>query len=178
MDKKGFSWIDPRLEVRETSKYGFGTFAGGPIKKGETLIVQAGRMISDSDFEDPALVPYAYHCFQVERDVYICPIELKSESIDGVFKVNHSCNPSCGFNGQVSLVSMRDISQGEEITYDYSMTDVGSKEQGWVDMACLCGSKNCRKMITGNDWRLEELQQRYKCYFSKYIQDLMSSPKV
>ena len=98
--------------------------------------------------------------------------------MDGVFKVNHSCNPSCGFNGQISLVSMRDIFQGEEITYDYSMTDVGSKEQGWVDMECLCGSKNCRKMITGNDWRLEELQQKYKGYFSRYIQDLVSSPKA
>lgn len=173
MHSKGFSWIDPRLEVRETSRYGVGTFANSPIKKGETLIVQAGRMISDSDFENPRLVPYAYHCFQVERDVYICPVELKPESIDGIFRVNHSCDPACGFNGQISLVSMRDILSGEEVTYDYSMTDVGSKEQGWVDMECLCGARNCRKLVTGNDWKRKELQEKYKGYFSRYIGDLM-----
>jgi len=178
MNKRGFSWIDPRLEIRETDKYGRGVFANSLIKKDEVLIVQAGRMINDSDFDNPIFAPYAYHCFQVEKDVYICPIEFESESIDGIFDVNHSCNPSCGFKGQISLVSMRDISAGEEITYDYSMTDVGSREQGWVDMKCLCGSNNCRNTITGDDWRLEELQHKYNGYFSKYVQDLINIMKV
>lgn len=76
------------------------------------------------------------------------------------------------------MVAMRDIQTGEQITFDYAMSDVGSEEQGWVNMACLCGSQNCRKTITGGDWKLEELQRKYDGYFSRYVQDLINSMKV
>ena len=35
--------------------------------------------------------------------------------------VNHKCEPNAGFEGQSFLVAMRDIREGEEITFDYSM---------------------------------------------------------
>jgi SET domain-containing protein len=45
---------------------------------------------------------------------------------------------------------MRDIPAGAELTIDYAMIDGHADER----MACSCGAPECRKIITGNDWRL------------------------
>lgn len=178
MNERCFSWVHPHIEVRQGDKTGFGSYATAPIKQGEIVIIQGGRIIPSALLDNPEFESYAYHCFQIEQDFYICPVELKREAADGIFNVNHSCNPTCGFRGQISMVAMRDIQTGEQITFDYAMSDVGSEEQGWVNMACLCGSQNCRKTITGGDWKLEELQRKYDGYFSRYVQDLINSMKV
>lgn len=34
---------------------------------------------------------------------------------------------------------------------------------------CRCGSPLCRAKLSGEDWKLPELQQRYQGYFSLYI---------
>jgi len=39
----------------------------------------------------------------------------------------------------------------------------------FVGGKCNCGSKNCQKIITGNDWKIPELQERHKGYFSDYL---------
>jgi hypothetical protein len=62
---------------------------------------------------------------------------------------------------------MRDIPAGAELTIDYAMIDGHPAER----MECSCGAQECRKIITGNDWRLRELQRRYAGYFSRYIHD-------
>jgi hypothetical protein len=85
---------------------------------------------------------------------------------------NHSCDPNSGFKGQIFLVALRDIKAGEEITFDYGMTVSESVGSDMVfTMDCMCGSPHCRKKITEQDWKLPELQVRYKGYFSQYIQD-------
>ncbi len=38
-------------------------------------------------------------------------------------------------------------------------------------MDCSCGASECSKLITGDDWRLPNLQRRYAGYFSRYIAD-------
>lgn len=63
-------------------------------------------------------------------------------------------------------IALRDIEAGEELTYDYATTD-----SRHANFACFCGSPNCRKVITGNDWMLLELQERYRGYFQKNIQE-------
>jgi hypothetical protein len=37
--------------------------------------------------------------------------------------INHSCDPNVGFAGDIVLVAMRDIRQGEELTADYALFD-------------------------------------------------------
>jgi hypothetical protein len=44
---------------------------------------------------------------------------------------------------------MRDIEKGEELTYDYSLADSNPN----FSINCSCGSRDCRKTITGNDWK-------------------------
>lgn len=62
---------------------------------------------------------------------------------------------------------MRDIPVGAELTIDYAMIDGDPAER----MACSCGARECRKVITGGDWRRPELQRRYAGYFSRYLND-------
>jgi len=69
--------------------------------------------------------------------------------------------------GQITFVAMRDIAAGAELTIDYAMIDGDPAEH----MVCTCGAKECRHIITGNDWRLQELQQRYAGYFSRYLHE-------
>ena len=171
------SWMSPKIEVRSTPDEGVGTFVSEPIKKGEVVIIQGGRIVSEEALERPEYEPYWYHCFQVEQDAYICPIELERESADGVFNVNHSCEPTCGFRGQITLISLHDLAVGDQITFDYVMTDVDSTGNEWEDMTCLCGTKSFRKIVGGSDWKIKELQERYKGYFSPYVQELIDRNK-
>jgi hypothetical protein len=45
-----------------------------------------------------------------------------------------------------------------------------SDSSDYDEFECHCGTDHCRKMITGNDWKLPELQRRYKGFFSPYLQ--------
>ena len=65
--------------------------------------------------------------------------------------VNHSCNPNTAVVGEVDLVALRPIDKGEEVTFDYAMTEwiwerFGRHAQ-WK-MQCRCGSKSCEGHIT------------------------------
>jgi hypothetical protein len=68
--------------------------------------------------------------------------------------------------GQIVVVAMRPIMPGEEICFDYAMTD-GSP---YDEFDCACGSPTCRGRVSGDDWRRPELWARYQGYFSPYLQ--------
>ena len=79
---------------------------------------------------------------------------------------NHSCDPNIGVQGQIIFVAMRDINAGEELTHDWATTDDDTYE-----MACACGAPQCRKIITGQDWRRQDVQEKYRDYMSWYLQE-------
>ena len=79
---------------------------------------------------------------------------------------NHSCDPNIGVRGQIIFVAMRDIADGEELTHDWATTDDDAYE-----MECRCNAPNCRKIITGQDWRKKELQEKYRGFMSWYLQE-------
>src|SRR5690606_15741605 len=80
-------------------------------------------------------------------------------------------DPNCGIKGQVSLVAMRNIHPGEEICYDYAMTDASAYDE----FECACASEACRGRITGSDWMNEFLQKKYEQHFSAYIRQKIKS---
>ena len=81
----------------------------------------------DENIDDP---------FQVGKRTYI---DLNETSRT----FNHSCNPNAGVRKTNELFALSDIKNGEEITYDYSLTIAPTD---WK-MKCLCGSNNCRKIL-------------------------------
>lgn len=82
--------------------------------------------------------------------------------------MNHCCEPNVGFNDKGDFVAINNIKKNEELTWDYSYNETNPK----FKMECLCGSKTCRKIITGNDWKfLIENKKKYP-YISKEIRIL------
>jgi len=78
--------------------------------------------------------------------------------------VNHSCSPNTYVNKKRDI-TLRDIKKGEEITSDYSINGIDN----WK-MACLCGSKNCRKIVYGDFFKLpKKLQKKYVSYLEGWF---------
>lgn len=91
--------------------------------------------------------------------------------------LNHSCEPNAGIKGQIFLMAMRDIEPDEEVTFDYAMCLHRVEGLPPYRMECLCGKDNCRKIITDDDWKIPELQQKYDSYFSWYLQEKINRMK-
>lgn len=154
-------YTSPKLEGREIPTKGFsGLFARQAVSAGELLTLYMGELI---DGETLATLPPAeqVHILQIEDDLYIAPFQSEAAHL-----VNHSCDPNAGFAGQIAVVALRDIAPGEEICFDYAMCD-GSP---YDEFTCLCGAATCRGTITGSDWQLPALWERYKGHFSPYLQ--------
>lgn len=153
--------LSNKLDLRKKpDKGGFGVYAIAPIRKGEIVVVWGGRVVNSRDLEEVSLVQKR-HSIQVDEGHFLVPHD---QSEVGDF-INHSCEPNCGIKGQVSLVAMRAIFPGEEICYDYAMTDASDYDE----FTCACGSMECRGRVTGTDWMNEFVQKKYDQYFSAYI---------
>ena len=98
---------------------------------------------------------------QIDDDLFMVAAELEEPGDH----LNHSCAPNCGIAGGVIVVALREIAAGENLTYDYAMTDGCDYDE----FDCICGAATCRGQITGNDWMLPELQLRYRGSFSPYL---------
>jgi hypothetical protein len=159
------SWFSPRTVKRDSAIAGRGLFARASIKAGEIVAVKGGAILDSAAFAriqadvSPAEI-------QIEDDLFITPLTAADVEAN-ILRLNHSCNPNVGVRGQITFVAMRDIAVGSELTIDYAMIDGDPN----VRMACACGERQCRGVITGNDWRIPELQKRYAGYFSRYLHD-------
>jgi hypothetical protein len=61
---------------------------------------------------------------------------------------------------------MRDIKIGEEVCFDYAMSDT----MPYDEFNCGCGAVTCRGTVGGNDWQKPELQKRYAGFFAPHVQ--------
>ncbi len=69
---------------------------------------------------------------------------------------------------EVTISARRDIEPGEEVTADYALWVA---DPGYVTITdCHCRSPLCRKKITGDDWKLREIQDRYRGHFPPYLE--------
>jgi len=159
------SWFSPKVEKRTSPIEGRGLFARQAIAAGEVVAVKGGA-IMDSDALALIRKDVSPAEIQIEDDLYIAP-RTAAEVEANILCLNHSCRPNVGVRGQITFVAMRDIAAGSELTIDYAMIDGDPTER----MECSCRAPECRKIITGSDWRLPELRRRYAGYFSRYLQD-------
>ncbi len=160
------SFIAPGLcGVEIADKGGRGVFAEQAIPRGRLLIVFGGDIISRKDVDQlaPDLRPLV---IQVDEDCFL--VSTKPGPADWV---NHSCEPNAGLQGQITLVALRDIEVGEEITFDYAMSDGCDYDE----FDCGCAAKRCRGRITGEDWCKPELIEKYQGYRSTYLDARLKS---
>jgi SAM-dependent methyltransferase len=160
-NERPISYLSPKLEARTYHEKGgnFGVFARERVQAGEVLIVWGGDIITGEQLAQLPPDPQRY-TLQVEENLYMTSAGRQADY------VNHSCAPNAGLSGQITLVAMCEIAPGEEVCYDYAMSD-GSP---YDEFDCICGAPTCRRRVTGNDWSRPELWERYAGYFSPYLQ--------
>lgn len=168
MSESTFSWMSPRLKMRDTGKYGNGLFTRENIRKNELLCVFGGYVMTrkeeeqlPDDFNDSGI--------QISEDL-VLSVRERSE-LEATDFINHSCCPNSGIKGQIFMVAMKKIRRGVEITFDYGMVLYRGKGVTPYKLTCNCGAKNCRGIITDNDWKIPELQNRYDGYFQWFLQE-------
>src|SRR5512132_1247937 len=157
------SYLSSKTEVRESKIHGRGLFAIADIAKNEIVAVKGGHIVDGKTLREkitPVLGPVE---IQIGDDLFIAPVSDEERESSMLYS-NHSCNPNLGMRGEITFVAMRDICAGEELTHDWATTDDDD-----YSIECNCGAPDCRKTLTGKDWRRPDLQERYAGYFSAYL---------
>ena len=158
-------WINQKAKPFNSKINNLGVIATQDISKGEAVAVVGGIIVPKKEIKD-YWKKVGHVGVQIEDNFFIVPTSRKELEETGVF--NHSCEPNCGLSNSITLVTMREIKKGEELTFDYAFCE------SYIDeFKCNCGSSNCRKIIKPADWKNKGLQAKYKKYFSPYLKNKM-----
>lgn len=138
-----------------------GIFAKRDIRKGEVIFIFKGKKKEDKYDKERSKIGQNWLGFG--ENIWLDP---KNDSFGRY--INHSCDPNAGIKGKVTFVAMRKIKKGEEITFDYSISEA---DPYWrLDHNCRCGCKNCRKIIRSVESLTKDIFKRYLPYIPKFTQ--------
>lgn len=158
------SWMSPKLTTKPSSMHGGGVFTVEPIMKGEVIVRWGGQVYTTQQLLDGETNDQT--ACQIDDDLHIASPASAIELIDSDL-MNHSCDPNTWMDDEATISARRDIAPGEEVTADYALWVA---YPGYETIAeCHCKSTLCRHHITGDDWRLPELQKRYEGHFPPYL---------
>jgi hypothetical protein len=157
-------WLDPRVAVRPSPIDGLGLFAAAPINHGEIVEVLGGTILTDAEVQARTDRGERYDGIVLGPNQHLAI----DSSWPGSYG-NHSCDPNLWMLDGVTIGTRRRVAAGEELTVDYAVFTATS---GW-SMPCRCGSRLCRGVVTGGDWRRSDLQARYRGHFAPFIAELI-----
>lgn len=163
-------YVSKKVQVKQAPGKGKGLFAIDTIKKGEIVSISGGVIISADEWEK-FKGEHGDYAYFIEEEFLIAPLNPDDPSDD--WRMNHCCEANCGLKGQIVFVAMRDISEGEELLYDYAMTESDPS----YELNLSCKHETCRKKFTGNDWKNPVIQKKYDGYFSIYLQEKINADK-
>ncbi|PJF19173.1 hypothetical protein PSACC_01016 [Paramicrosporidium saccamoebae] len=138
------------LHVRRSHIAGFGLFTSQAITAGTKIFEYCGELIGQLVADRRELL---YGLLPLRRhDCYLFRLS-DDRIIDATLRanaarfINHSCAPNCESkvicSSRIVIVALRDISMGEELSYDYKLSS-----EGVEDVApCYCGALECRKFM-------------------------------
>jgi len=154
------SFVSKKIVIKNSVIHGKGMFAKEFIKKGEVVFIKGGHILEKSEVFASEII----NSYLPIDDLYF--IGAKNAEEEELIKlyINHSCNPNCGLRGEITFVAIMDINKNEELKCDYAFIDNDD-----YSFNCTCGEKNCRKIITGTDWRMPDIQKKFKTYFATYL---------
>lgn len=147
-----------RLCIKKSSIAGYGVFSRERIPQGKVVFVMKGRLVHCRALtkKDAMLHP---HRVGIGKDIWMEP------DMRFVRYMNHSCDPNIGIKGRVTFVALRDIVDGEELAFDYSI----SEDSKW-ELKCSCGSKKCRGIIGGVKSLPKRTFDSYLPFIPRYFQ--------
>jgi len=115
---------------------GQGLFAAQDITKGTRIIAYTGEKISRKESARRLEAGNAYIFHLSYR------YALEGETLANTARyINHSCDPNCEvekMHDTLWIVALRNIQEGEELSYNYGYT-----LEHYKDNPCNCGAKNC-----------------------------------
>ncbi len=149
--------VNSKVIAKETKKTGEGLFASENIKRGEVVADFSGGKVYKAKKASDLPKEVTDYAIQFGENEWIDTPE------EGRF-LNHSCEPNGGIKGKFQIIAMRDIKAGEELTFDYEMTE----DSDW-QMQCKCGSRLCRKIIGAYRNMPESTKQKYRGYISDWL---------
>jgi uncharacterized protein len=125
--------VFPKIRRRRSRVHGWGVFACEPIAKNKRIVHYAGEKVSHGESlkrEERYLRKGQIWCFKLNNRWVI------DAGVGGNIArfINHSCTPNCYahiVDGTIWIRAARNISEGEELTYDYH-TD------GEATIQCRC----------------------------------------
>jgi hypothetical protein len=158
-------WLHAAVEVRPSPIAGRGLFARAPIAAGTVVARLGGRLVDDAGLRAAFADADGY----VDTIVVDAGRHLLLAPGGDIRFANHACDPNLGWADEYTLVATSGIAGGDELTSDYSTSTV---DADWV-LRCHCPSTRCRQMVTGEDWRIPQLQQRYAGWWPPYLQRLI-----
>jgi uncharacterized protein len=156
----------PGVYIKHTER-GRGVFAARDFGRGELVLETTGK----------ALQHQTEHSLQIGWDSHFepdAPVRL----------INHSCEPSLGvktnIQGIPDFFAFRDIRKGEEVTFDYAMTEYTHypREDASLEfnLTCLCGSVTCRGKLGYYSELSDELKRKYQGFVSDYLTEESNQP--
>lgn len=137
--------IHPNTELKKINDImGYGVFATRFIPKGTILYVKDPLEIEVS--------PEQFDCMDTQYQTitdwfsYIDERGYRIVSWDIAKYVNHSCESNSISTGYGFEIATKDIDINEEITDEYGIFNLP------IPLNCRCGSRKCRKVISGDNW--------------------------
>jgi hypothetical protein len=147
------AWLDGRIRVRPSAIHGLGLFASDRMEAGELILVLGGDRLTDAEVRDLIARGERYDGIVLDENVNL---RIRPADWPGIHG-NHSCDPNLWLIGPVTMTLRRDVEAGDELVSDYATYTMTPE---W-SMPCACGSPCCRSVVTGDDWRRADLQERY-----------------
>jgi SET domain-containing protein len=157
-------WLHPDVVVEVSSIEGRGLFASARLRAGEVVARLGGPVVDEAELRrmlnERAVDPSVPYIDTISLDGNNRHLILPPGNL--VRFGNHSCDPNLWWLDSLTLGARRDIEAGEEVTTDYA-TSTGVSG---FRMTCSCGSANCRRVVTGDDWKLEALRAAYGAHWT------------
>jgi uncharacterized protein len=163
------SFLSDKIEIKESKTHKKGMFAKEAFQKGEITFVKGGHILTKEQIFSTGVIN-SYH--PIADNLFLGATNAREEYGIKLY-INHSCCPNCGLRGEITFVAMKDIEVGEELTIDYAFID---NEE--YKFECTCGEKACRKIVTGKDWQLKSIQEKYLEYFTTYLKEKIKNKAV
>ncbi|WP_203736480.1 SET domain-containing protein [Catellatospora chokoriensis] len=149
-------WLHTDVEVGTSPIAGKGLFARAALPAGTVVSRLGGRLVSEAElrelFARAAREQRYVDTVSVADDLHLV---LPPRQPNGCG--NHSCDPNLWWVDACTLAARRDIAAGEELTNDYGTSTAVADFR----MDCACGTARCRGVLTGYDWQLPDLRERY-----------------
>ena len=155
---ENFLW--PFVAIRERAGAGHAAFAEQALPRGTVVAAFGGTATRGSGLRTYS-ADRVSRSIQIDDDLFL----VGPETTEPGDCINHSCTPNCGMRNATQVITMRDITPGEELTFDYAMTD----SVPYDEFACTCGTAECRQYVRADDWKNAALRERYDGWFAPHV---------